>query len=126
MWEFGPGLEDGHRLVVTPEHRLDLRPLVDEILRRAPVIQGWTFFGHRLRETFDMALATVEGRTGVPLKATGFKCAKGRFNLVDVDIEFPRSTLRSDRDLAQSQAFILLESMIGEAALNTWVDAIEV
>ena len=45
MWEYGPGLESGHRLVVTPEHRFGLRPLVDEILRQAPKIKDWSFFG---------------------------------------------------------------------------------
>lgn len=126
MWEFGPGLERGDRLVVTPEHRHDLRPLVDEILSRAPALTGWSFFGHRLREDHEIVLATVEARTGAPLQATGFKCERGRFNCVDVIVEFPGSALRKDRDLASSQAFVLLESALGEVVLNTWVGAIEV
>ena len=33
MWEFGPAVgKKGHRLVITPEDRHDLRPLVREIL----------------------------------------------------------------------------------------------
>ncbi|PWT76235.1 MAG: hypothetical protein C5B46_01450, partial [Proteobacteria bacterium] len=34
LWEFGPGTGEGHRLVITPELRHDLRPLVDEIVTR--------------------------------------------------------------------------------------------
>ena len=36
MWEFGPGLTDGHRLVITPEAARELRPFVDTLLERAP------------------------------------------------------------------------------------------
>lgn len=126
MWEFGPGSTAGHRLVVTPEYRHDLRPLVDEILGRAPSIEGWSFFGHRLRETLDMAQTLVESRTGTPLRATGFDCERGRFNLVDVSVEFPSSMIRSDNRLARHQAFVLLESALGEAVLNEWVGEIGV
>lgn len=126
MWEFGPGLETGHRLVVTPESRHDLRPLVEELLRRAPNVAGWSFFGHRLRENYEMVLQTVEARTGAPLQATGFKCERGRFNRVDLIVEFPGAALRKDKDLAFSQAFVLLETALGELVLNTWVGAIDV
>src|SRR5689334_6002005 len=43
MWEFGPALSAGHRLVITPENLRHLRPLVAEVLRRAPHIPGWEF-----------------------------------------------------------------------------------
>ncbi len=125
MWEFGPGLEVGHRLVITPEHRHRLRPLVDEILKQAPAIAGWSFFGHRLPETHDRALASVEARTGVPLQATGVRCERGRHNRIDVTVEFPVAAFRKDKDLAFSQAFVFLETTLGESVLNTWIGAID-
>src|SRR5262245_21347560 len=36
MWEFGPGLEKTHRLVITAEDNRSLRPLVQYILSQAP------------------------------------------------------------------------------------------
>src|SRR5262245_44721576 len=36
MWEFGPGEPDGHCLVITTEHRHELRPLGEAVLSRAP------------------------------------------------------------------------------------------
>ena len=49
MWEFGPAVEGpGHRLVITPESRRHLRPLVAEMLRRAPPLDGWEFYAYRL------------------------------------------------------------------------------
>lgn len=126
MWEFGRGLEGGHRLVITPESRFDLRPLVDEILRRAPALDGWSSYGHRLPEAHAEACAMVEARCGTPLAATGFECKAGAYNRIDVTVEFPRSQVRDHRDLAFSQAFVLIESLLGEAMLNTWIGGIEV
>lgn len=126
MWEFGPGVGDGHRLVITPENRDDLRPLVDELLGAAPAIDGWTFHDHRPREPFSMVEMTVEGRTGAPLAATGFKCEKGRFNFIDIAVEFPKSLLRDNGDLAFSQALVLIESLLGEEDLDRWVGNIDV
>lgn len=49
MWEFGPAVRaPGHRLVVTPESRYHLAPLVGEVLARAPRLEGWEFYPHRL------------------------------------------------------------------------------
>src|SRR5215471_16617810 len=65
MGEFGPALKTaGHRLVITPENRRELRPLVREILSSAPSLAGWEFYEYRLPEEFERAAATVEGRTG--------------------------------------------------------------
>lgn len=126
MWEFGPGLEVGHRLIITPEHRHGLRPLVDEILKRAPAITGWSFLGHRPPEAHDRVLSAVEARTGVPLQATGVRCKRGLHNRIDVTVEFPGAVFRKSKDLAFSQAFVFLEAALGERILNTWIGAIDV
>ena len=48
MWEFGPAVNiDGHRLVITPEAHREMRPLVNEIIARAPNIPGWEFYAWR-------------------------------------------------------------------------------
>src|SRR5947209_19826910 len=44
MWEFGGDLKGGRRLVITPEARAHLRPLVQVILKMAPRLAGWSFF----------------------------------------------------------------------------------
>ncbi len=126
MWEFGPGLSGGHRLIVTPESDYYLRPFVDEILRLSPEIEGWTFYGHRLPESLEQASSMVESRSGVGLAATSFRCQPASFNLIDVIIEFPGQFLRQNEQLAYSQAFILIESLLGEATLNTWIGAIDI
>src|SRR5436190_5942373 len=62
FWEYGPGLNGGHRLVMTPEINRHLRPLVDEIVRRAPGLDGWEFYGYRVPESVDMAIQRAEVR----------------------------------------------------------------
>lgn len=59
----GLGKRSSARLVITPEQRSDLRPLVDELLRRAPTLSGWSFHPHRLAESYAMAVDTVQART---------------------------------------------------------------
>jgi hypothetical protein len=126
MWEFGPGLEHGHRLVITPEYRFGLSPLVEEILGRAPELEDWSFFGHRLAEPCEHALAAVEARTGVPSAATGLKWAPGQFGMTNIAVEFPKAFLRENEDLALHHAFVFVETLLGEEALNIWTGQLSV
>jgi hypothetical protein len=55
MWEYGSAMrQPGHRLVITPESRRFLRPMVRTILERAPKIAGWEFYPYRLAETAEL------------------------------------------------------------------------
>jgi hypothetical protein len=84
MWEFGPGLTKAHRLVITPEVERHLRPLVAEILRRAPSLPDWEFYAYRLPESWDMTMQTVEARTGGNVSTGWFTAACGVGNSVDL------------------------------------------
>jgi len=125
MWEYGPGLHSGHRLVITPENRLFLRPLVDEILSRAPQLPGWSFFGHRLVEDMEQTKLTIQGRTGTALAAQRVRVSRGECNRIDVSMEFPDTFLSNNRDLAFEQAFIACESLLGEDMLNRRLGLLE-
>src|SRR5688572_27145547 len=49
-WEYGPARRSqnvqagGHRLVITPESEHWLRPMLNQVLGRAPQIPGWEFY----------------------------------------------------------------------------------
>ena len=66
MWEYGPALGSrrGHRLVITPEANIELRPLVDLLLARAPRIAGFQFLAQRPAEGLKALGDALEGRTG--------------------------------------------------------------
>jgi hypothetical protein len=120
MWEFGPGVNGGHRLVVTPESSRWLRPLVATLLERAPVLAGWEFYSYRLAEDVNQALMTVTARVGV---------AAGDAATVEVTTENGRVDLRYtldvDEERARDVAFVLTETLLGESVLDQWIGAIE-
>ncbi|MBS0265963.1 MAG: hypothetical protein JSS02_28790 [Planctomycetes bacterium] len=120
MWEFGPACEgDGHRLVITPEVRRDLRPLVREIIRRAPAIPGWEFYEYRLPETFEQAADTVEARVGGDLSSLQVTATAGDFNCIDLRVlGFPPGT---DPEQASNMAFVASEALLGEEIFDHWI-----
>jgi hypothetical protein len=118
MWEYGPAVHGpGHRLVITPESRYHLAPLVDEILAQAPQLAGWEFYPHRLRESLEHAEATVNARTGGTLRDVAVAVSTGNHHLID--LEFVASGVRAEHD-----AFVATEALLGEATLNTWIGEI--
>jgi hypothetical protein len=121
MWEFGPGASGGHRLVITPEADHHLRPLVDEILTRAPTLPGWSFFAHRGPEGVEQMTLAMKNRTGAEPAFTGVGLTAGECNRIDLAFQFPQSLLHRDRDLAHTQAFLAAESLLGEDLSTDWV-----
>jgi hypothetical protein len=125
MWEFGPGVQrTGHRLVITPESSHHLRPLVSAILARAPAIEGWEFYAHRLAESLEMAQQSVEGRTNRNLDDLGFRASIGEHQRVDLNFTSFRATGK-ESSLFEA-AFIAVEMLLGEECLNNWVGVIDV
>lgn len=125
MWEYGPALRgDGHRLVITSEAEIGLRPLVDLVLARAPKIRGWDFLPHRPRERASLLAPTVEARTGRPLPEMRVKVEPREDAIA---LRFAVAGCRGPRDdKALSAAWVTAETLLGEAAVETWVSAIEV
>ena len=121
MWEFGPGGSGGHRLVITPEADHHLRPLVDEILARAPALPGWSFFAHRRAESVEQMALAMKSRTGAEPAFTGVGLTPGECNRIDLAFQFPRPFLDRNSDLARTQAFLAAESLLGEDLSTDWV-----
>lgn len=127
FWEFGPAINsDGHRLVITPESYKQQRPLVNEILKRAPEIKDWEFYGYRIPETFEDAINTVNSRTGGQITDYKIQAEANRFN--QVNLYFINESLKTESDYNQglNDAFVAIESLLGEENLDKWIGAIEV
>ena len=125
MWEFGPGITDGHRLVITPEANRHLRPLVDQILAAAPPLPGWSFHAWRLPEDLTMAHHTVEARSGSKWLATGCRISPGNNFLIDLTFTYPAKQLKQNKDLVQRQTFIAAETLLGEEQLDRWLGTLD-
>lgn len=124
MWEFGPALRvSGHRLVITPESKHSLRPLVNAIVERAPKIEGWEFYTHRVAEGLDWALVSVKGRTGFEMKDARVQLSTGDDQRIDLRYSFAAPGSGDD---ALHAAFVATESLLGEPVLDRWIGAIEV
>lgn len=126
MWEFGPAVHgEGHRLVITPEWRRYLGPLVKQILERAPQIDGWEFYPYRLPEDFDMAEQTVAARTGGSVARTFFRATVNDVHKIDLAF-LARDYAASEDKQAFNDVFVATETLLGEEILDHWIGAIEV
>jgi hypothetical protein len=125
MWEFGPGSGGGHRLVITPEGEHHLRPLVDEIIARAPKFSRWLFFNHRTPEPVGRMARTVHSRSGVEPAFTGISLAPGELNRIDLTFQFPSGFLEFQRPIAHTQAVVAAEALLGEDLLGDWLGKLD-
>jgi len=125
MWDFGPGSSGGHRLVITPEAEHHLRPLVEEILARAPTLPGWSFFAHRRADSVEQMTFAIRNQTGADAAFTGVGLTAGECNRIDLSFQFQPSFLESQRDLARTQAFLAAESLLGEDLSTDWVGVLD-
>ncbi|RPI77431.1 MAG: hypothetical protein EHM45_09105 [Desulfobacteraceae bacterium] len=126
MWEYGPAINCvGHRLVITPENRMDLRPLVNEIIKRAPDIRGWEFYSYRLKEDLKRVKTMVKARTGSDLAELCFSGEVNRFNKIDLFFIVLNDANKEMHAKIHHQAFVAVESIVGEETLNKWIGAIE-
>ncbi len=123
MWEFGPGVEGGHRLVITPEAEIHLHPLVKAVIGRAPKVEGWQFYPFRLPEPPETAGELVRARTGATLEGIKIRARMGPRNRIDLVFH---SEVIDDADELRRLAFVAAESLLGEEVLNDWIGIISV
>jgi hypothetical protein len=125
LWEFGPGANRGHRLIITPEAEHHLRPLVDEIIARAPQLPDWLFFNHRTPEPVGHMARTVHSRSGLEPAFTAVGLAPGELNRIDLTFQFPAGFLEFQRPIAHTQAVVAAESLLGEDLLGDWLGKLD-
>jgi hypothetical protein len=125
MWEFGPAVRSkGHRLVITPEVRRDLRPLVRYILSKAPELSNWEFYGHRLPGSVAKARETVEARCGEPGQLSDAIVAHGENHRINLMFRGPH--VEGLETIARNEALILAEALLGEEVLDCWIGEVDV
>jgi hypothetical protein len=126
MWEFGPGKTTAsHRLVITPEADRHLRPLVNELLRRAPELPEWEFYGHRLAESFAEVTETVRGICGGDISQALVEARRDRHRRIDLTYYCPHCE-KTDDEQSQFAAFVATEALLGEALLDRWIGNIKI
>ncbi|CAN5146937.1 hypothetical protein BH11PLA2_BH11PLA2_49660 [soil metagenome] len=125
MWEFGPAVKGpGHRLVISPESRKDLRPLANSLVAAAPKLPGWEFYPYRLAEK-DHIAETIAGRTGGSIEGIEVVVEREDCNLIGLRFQSPKFSGPEDAE-AGNIAFVLAETLLGEEVLDHWIGTIEV
>jgi hypothetical protein len=126
MWEFGPAVRgEGHRLVITPEAKHHLRPLVQTLLSRAPSLPGWEFYPGRLPDAVEMVQQTVQARTGGEIAGARVQAEPGHGGRVDLLFCLPQCT-EPDEQEQMYVALVAAESLLGEETLDRWIGGISV
>lgn len=125
MWEYGPPVHgEGHRLVITPEAETQLRPLVAEIIKRAPRIPGWEIYGYRQHNDGKWMDVSVKGRTGESTLGWTVRVQPGNHNRFDLTFFVPRLS-DDNHDEFETVAFVAAEEALGERCLERWIGLIQ-
>lgn len=122
-WELGPGEMSRHVLVVTAEGDPALRPAARRWRRAAPAADAiWAYSDVRLpAPTTDWTL-TLNGHA---LNAEAVRVlVTSDGSSLDVVLHHPEMAQMPERTRQQA-AFLLLDNTLGEAAVETWIGAIE-
>ena len=124
MWEISK-VEKGWRFIFTPESHRELRPLIKEILRLSPKIEGWEFNAYRLPEEFSNAIDIIKGRTGGDISDGYFSAKISDINKIDIDF-FSNLDSEDQDSRAFNDFFTAIEVLCGEEILDKWIGTIEV
>jgi hypothetical protein len=119
-WELGPGRDSEHELVVSAQGDPALRAIARRWRQAAPVADArWSYSDYRAAapEPADVVLTLQDARFDVASATAWARVVGTHF---DVQVHHPGFAAlgEAQRTLA---AFLLLETVLGEAALETWV-----
>jgi hypothetical protein len=124
-WEYGPALhKEGHRLVISPEWKHELRPLVDDLLRRAPQLPRWEFYPYRVPEKVPRMLATVQARCDVDFSGTLVRVISGEDSRLNLEFHCPACSDPEDEQTDQA-GLIAAATLLGEELVMTWIGPVE-
>lgn len=125
MWEIGPGIKKPHRLVITPEFKSYLRPLVNYILHEAPDLDEWEFYGYRLAENFPEAVSVLSTRMDwQDTPEIKFDISVELFNSLGITYYLPLTTY-NDANI-MDKLWLLTETLLGDEVTEKWIQGIDV
>jgi hypothetical protein len=111
--------------VLTAEGKAELFPLVDEIVKSAPEISGWTFVGLKPPMGFDFEI-TYEGIEIDP-KSLSFLPLEDDGNRAAISLRIGVRDYNHDDERPISNAvLVILDTALGERAAATEVQCVEV
>lgn len=125
-WEVGPGKQRRSFLTITPNADRKLRPLTEEIVRRAPGLPDWEFYAARQPRPAPPEINV--SNPPVRVTTTGWRfsaeedAVAGVIHLVVVD----PALARLDEQARGYALFIYLDAVLGEDGVERWIGQLDV
>jgi hypothetical protein len=124
-WELGPGPDGGHVLVVTCEGDPALRAAARRWRRASPAADPlWQYSDSRLPVADPAATVLTLGDTELDL-ASAIALARVSGADLDVAVYHPAFIAMPDEE-RRLATFLMLDTLLGEAAMETWIGTVEV
>ena len=123
-WELGPGVDgSAHMLTVTAEGNPDLRAASRRWLRAAPAADAtWCFTD--AKQASPAAALDLQGHRLTAAETTMTAAINDSSRTVNVQLFHPAFAM-AGQEFADLAGFLLLDLLLGEAAVETWVAAVE-
>lgn len=115
MWEMAP--PPNSEVTLTCESSYALRPLVDEMIRRAPDVSGWKFFSRRPALPLHLVRKSIEAKARKKSSLAGMELGLNRIGNVEVSLDYPLISIPDDK----ADFIRWCEGLFGEEALDHWV-----
>jgi hypothetical protein len=121
QWEVGPGLRKEFQFVISPGGRLELRPLIREIVGRAPELPDWEFHGSRQPAPGRLTVTLPE--SGVTISARGWTFSHSLNPLTArIDLILHDDRLCKLENVPRLRAALLiLDGLLGEELVEDWL-----
>lgn len=122
-WELAPGTRSSHVLVVTAGGSAELRPVARRWRRAAPPAdEDWEYSDVRLPAA-DLGWALGFGSLEVRAADVRVRVTR-QGSFLDLVVHHPAMAAMSD-DMRTRVSFVVLDTALGEATVETWIGAIE-
>jgi hypothetical protein len=125
-WEVGPGKRMEYSLTISAEGNSKLRSIVNEILRRAPKIRGWEFYGFKQRRPAPRAINLPERGLRVSTENWQFvpeeDRRRGRIHVTVLDDQLAEI----GKQAALRAVSLFLDALLGEETVEEWLGQISV
>jgi uncharacterized protein DUF695 len=123
-WELGPGRENTHVLVVSARGDASLRGVARRWRRAAPAADGlWEYSDSRFPAADPSVVTLTLGETAIDVASA---TASARVSGADLDVAVYHPAFAGlPEDQRQLATMLMLDTVLGEAAVETWVGSIE-
>lgn len=121
QWEMGPGIQKEFQFVISPGGKLDLRPMIRNIIGLAPQLPDWEFYASR--QACPSRLSITLPDSNQTINAESWTCeavhnpVSGKIDVILHDSSLadmePKSRLRI--------ALLILDSLLGEDLIEDWL-----